>query len=102
VLEAMALETPIVATSAGGSAEIVRDRVDGLIVPIADRQALIGAMREAIADGDSTRARVKSARARIETTLSFETRMQHVEAIYVELMQRQSPAKDTHLATAQT
>ena len=102
VLEAMALETPIVATSAGGSAEIVRDRVDGLIVPIGDRTALLTAMREASADDESTRARVRSARERVETTLSFETRMHNVEAIYIELMQRQSPAKDTHLATART
>jgi glycosyltransferase involved in cell wall biosynthesis len=101
VLEAMALETPIVATSAGGSAEIVRDRLDGLIVPIGDRQALIAAMREAIADVDSARARVRSARERVETDLSFETRMRNVEAIYVELMQRQT-TNGADLATART
>jgi glycosyltransferase involved in cell wall biosynthesis len=101
VLEAMALETPIVATSAGGSAEIVRDRVDGLIVPIGDPRALLTAMREAIVSAGATRARVQSARERVETVLSFDTRMHNVEAIYVELMQQQT-TNGTHLAAART
>ena len=103
VLEAMALETPIVATSAGGSAEIVRDGVDGLIVPPGDVPALTAAIREAISHGDATAARVRSARSRVETDLSFETRMRTVEAIYLDLMQRH-PAQNggTRFAAART
>ena len=102
VLEAMALETPIVATSAGGSAEIVRDGIDGLIVPPGDVPALTGAIREAISHGDATAARVRSARSRVETDLSFETRMRSVEAIYLDLMQRDPARNGTHLAAART
>lgn len=102
VLEAMALETPIVATSAGGSAEIVRDRLDGLIVPANDAQALTAAIRDAIAHRDDTAARARSARIRVETDLSFETRMRTVEAIYVDLMQRHSATDGTRLAAART
>jgi glycosyltransferase involved in cell wall biosynthesis len=102
VLEAMALETPIVATSAGGSAEIVRDRIDGLIVRPGDVRGLTAAIREALAGGDATAARVRSARDRVETDLSFATRMRSVEAIYVDLMQRHSTTNGTHLAAART
>jgi glycosyltransferase involved in cell wall biosynthesis len=102
VLEAMALETPIVATSAGGSAEIVRDRIDGLIVRPGDVPGLTAAMAEAMAHADATAARVRSARTRVETDLSFETRMRTVEGIYVDLMQRQSTTNGTHLAAART
>jgi glycosyltransferase involved in cell wall biosynthesis len=102
VLEAMALETPIVATSAGGSAEIVRDRVDGLIVKPGDVRGLAAAMREAIDDAGATAARVRSARTRVETDLSFDTRMRTVEAIYVDLMQRHSTTDGTRLAAART
>ena len=102
VLEAMALETPIVATSAGGSAEIVRDRVDGLIVKPGDVRGLAGAMREALDDAGATAARVRSARTRVETDLSFDTRMRTVEAIYVDLMQRHSTTDSTRLAAART
>jgi len=102
VLEAMALETPIVATSAGGSAEIVRDRLDGLIVPAGNVPELVAAIRQAITDRGATDARVGSARARVETELSFETRMRMVEAIYVDLMQRRSTTDGTRLAAART
>jgi len=102
VLEAMALETPIVATSAGGSAEIVRDRIDGLIVRPGDVPALTAAIREAIGGGDATADRVRSARHRVETDLSFDTRMRSVEAIYVDLMQRHSTTNGTRLAPART
>lgn len=102
VLEAMAFETPIVATSAGGTAEIVRDGIDGLIVPTDNVQALSAAIETVLRDPDAARARAASARRRVETDLSFETRMSTVEAIYVELFQRRSGANSTRLATART
>ena len=87
VLEAMALETPIVATDAGGTAEISRDGIEGLIVPAGDRAALAGAIDAVLADPRQTAARVAAARRRVETDLSFETRMHRVEAIYQELFE---------------
>jgi glycosyltransferase involved in cell wall biosynthesis len=102
VLEAMAFETPIVATSAGGTAEIVRDGIDGVIVPIGNVPALSAALEALLRDPEAARARAASARRRVETDLSFETRMSAVEAIYVELFQRRSGANSTRLATART
>lgn len=86
VLEAMALETPIVATDAGGTREIVRHGVDGLIVPTGDAQALSAAMVEALSDSASTRKRVNSARLRVETDLSFSARTDAMERIYRRLV----------------
>jgi glycosyltransferase involved in cell wall biosynthesis len=85
VLEAMALESPVVATDAGGTAELVQHGRDGLIVASGDAGALATAMDHAIADGDATRARVKAARRRVETDLSFDSRRRALEAIYREL-----------------
>ena len=102
VLEAMAFETPVVATSAGGTAEIVRDGIDGVIVPIGNVPALSAAIDALLRDPEAARARATSARRRVETDLSFETRMSAVEAIYVELFQRRSGANSTRLATART
>jgi glycosyltransferase involved in cell wall biosynthesis len=45
VLEAMAFETPLVATDVGGTAELARDGVEGLIVPPGNEEALVVAMR---------------------------------------------------------
>jgi glycosyltransferase involved in cell wall biosynthesis len=102
VLEAMALESPIVATSAGGTAEIVRNGVDGVIVPTGQVRPIADAIESVLRDPEAARARAASARRRVETDLSFEARMTAVEAIYVELFQRRSSANAARLATART
>jgi len=102
VLEAMALETPVVATSAGGTAEIVRHGVDGLIVPIGSAPVIATAIETVVRDPDGARSRARAARHRVETDLSFATRMSAVEAIYVELFQQRSAGDTTRLAAART
>lgn len=89
VLEAMALESPVVATSVGGTAELLVNGVDGLLVPPGDVQALVSAIRTALTDRAARLDRAASARRRVETDLSFETRMARVEAIYCALMDRE-------------
>jgi glycosyltransferase involved in cell wall biosynthesis len=85
VLEAMALGTPIVATDAGGTAEIMRNNIEGIIIPTNDLGALIRAIGLVLEDAKSAGDRTKAARSRIETDLSFERRMRKVEALYEEL-----------------
>ncbi len=85
VLEAMALESPIVDTDAGGTAEIARHGIEGLIVPIRNQPALTAALLEAMRDAEPTATRVRAARRRVETELSFDARLRKVEAIYDKL-----------------
>ncbi len=82
VLEAMAVETPVVATTAGGTAELLTDDVHGLLVPRGNPGALQDAIARTLADPAATRRRVAAARLRIEQDLSFERRMQRLEAVY--------------------
>lgn len=86
VLEAMALETPIVATAAGGTAELVHDGVHGRIVPIGRVDRLIHGMQEALANTSVARKMADRARLRVEGELSFEARVRKVEGIYAEMM----------------
>jgi len=88
VLEAMALETPIVATDAGGTSDILRADVDGLMVPCGDAGVLARAIERTLLEVKPTDARVRHARKRVETTLSFDRRMAAVERIYMELAER--------------
>lgn len=66
VLEAMAAGTPVVATTAGGIPEAVRDGEDGLLVPPGDAQALADALVRVRADPAATARRRVSARERAE------------------------------------
>jgi len=85
VLEAMALETPIVATDVGGTAELVEDGVHGRIVPPGDIHRLNGAIESLLADRTRAAAMAVNARRRVENELSFESRVRRVEAIYEEI-----------------
>jgi glycosyltransferase involved in cell wall biosynthesis len=88
VLEAMAFETPVVATDAGGTAEIARHGLEGLIVPIGKPIALASAIEETLANPEARKARVAAARARVEGELSFENRTRSIEAVYAEIYAR--------------
>lgn len=96
VLEAMAMETPVVATAVGGTAEMLKD--GGLIVPPGDPQALAAAIERTIARRDETAQRVSVARFRVEQELSFEARMAAVETIYEELMAARLQTETRHRA----
>lgn len=85
VLEAMAMESPVVATAAGGTAELVEHNVHGRIVPVHDGERLYQAIDDALSQPDRTREMTRRARARVEGDLSFEARVRRVEDIYEEV-----------------
>jgi glycosyltransferase involved in cell wall biosynthesis len=60
VLEALAVGSPVIATSVGGVPEVVRDGENGLLVPARDPHALAEAIRRFFADED-LRARLAAA-----------------------------------------
>ena len=92
VLEAMALETPVVATDVGGTSELVRDRVDGLIIQPGTERLLTDAMAVILSDVDGARARAVAARQRVESDLSFDVRMNRINSLYEDLVH---PRTDT-------
>jgi len=85
VLEAMALETPVVATAAGGTAEMIQHGIHGLVVRCGDALELATAMSQMLLQPARRAAQVAAARARVETTLSFDERVATVERIYADL-----------------
>ena len=50
VVEALAVGTPVLSTDVGGVGEILRDGVNGLLVPIGDADALAGAITRYLGD----------------------------------------------------
>src|SRR5205807_10312646 len=49
-IEAMAVATPVVATRVGGIPEIIRDGVDGFLVPPGDPPAIAARLRQLLTD----------------------------------------------------
>jgi glycosyltransferase involved in cell wall biosynthesis len=88
VLEAMALETPVVATAAGGTAELLTDGVHGRIVPVGDVPSLRDAIVAALMRREESQARAVAARLRIVGELSFDARNAKIENLYRELASR--------------
>jgi glycosyltransferase involved in cell wall biosynthesis len=62
ILEAMALEVPVVATDAGGNPDIVKEGETGWLVPTGDGAQLAAALAECLADdGEAKRRAVRAA-----------------------------------------
>jgi glycosyltransferase involved in cell wall biosynthesis len=87
VLEAMAMQLPIVATTAGGMGAFGRDGVDMLLVPPGSRDALAGGLARAIADPALAAAIASAARARAVAELSFRRRMALMKDAYDRLLE---------------
>jgi glycosyltransferase involved in cell wall biosynthesis len=96
VLEAMAMETPIVATDVGGTRELAWPDIHGLIVPPHDVPALRAAIQAALDQPSATALRTAAARRRVETDLSFSARTRRLEALYEDIIR----TRDEMITTA--
>src|SRR5439155_20245738 len=88
VLEAMAAELPVVASSVGGLPELVVDRETGILVPPGDARKLGAALGRLIDDRELRRRLGAAGRARAETVFDLGAfRRAHVE-LYDEQLAR--------------
>ncbi len=86
VLEAMALEVPIVATRVAGVPRAIDDEVNGLVVPPDDVKALAEAV-DRFAENTTLREQcAREARRTVEEHFSFAARMEQVRKVYDELI----------------
>lgn len=65
-MEAMSMELPMIACAVGGLQELVRDGVDGVLVPKESPERIADAVREIVKDGTRARAMGAAGRKRIE------------------------------------
>jgi glycosyltransferase involved in cell wall biosynthesis len=66
ILEAMASRLPVVVTAVGGNPEMVRDGIDGLLVPRGDANAVAAAILRLLDDPARSAAMGAAGRARVE------------------------------------
>jgi glycosyltransferase involved in cell wall biosynthesis len=87
VLEALAVGSPVIATSVGGVPEVVRDGENGLLVPVRDPHALAEAIRRFFAD-DDLRSRLAAAAPGSVAALSEDAVFSRIEETLAEAARR--------------
>jgi glycosyltransferase involved in cell wall biosynthesis len=86
VLEAMAMETPVVATAIAGIPKLITDGIDGILVQPGDSSALSQALGQVCSDRELAARLAAAGRETIERRSSFQRRMERVADVYDELM----------------
>jgi glycosyltransferase involved in cell wall biosynthesis len=86
LLEAMALEVPVVATRVGGVPRLIADGDNGLLVDPGSADALAAALGRLAADPDLRRQLARAGRRTVEERYSFAARMDQVRALYDALL----------------
>lgn len=89
LLEALAMELPVVATRVGGIPEVVDHGVNGLLVTPADVQSLLESIRALIDDPFRASRLGKAGRARIEKEFTAEHMAERMAEIYASLSHSQ-------------
>jgi glycosyltransferase involved in cell wall biosynthesis len=91
LLDAMAAGVPVVATAAGGVAEIVRDGLDGLLTPVGDGAALGAAIARVLGDR-ALRNRLVAAGLQRVRQFTIERTVDETLAVYRALADPATPA----------
>jgi glycosyltransferase involved in cell wall biosynthesis len=86
VREAMAMAKPVIATNAGGNSELVSSREVGWLIPMKDRAALTGAIREVLTDPSRAAAVGSAARRHVAEGFSRDLRIGRLETLYREIL----------------
>ena len=75
LIEAMACQTPVIGTNMGGIPEVIRDGIDGFIVPVNDGNALALAISKILTDKDLATRMGRSGEAKVREQLTWDTRV---------------------------
>lgn len=95
VLQAMAAGTPVVATAADGTTEVVADRWTGRLAPPGRPEAIAEALLETLHDPAAAASRARRARERIDAEFDIRGMVRALDALYLELLDPEAPAPPT-------
>ncbi len=83
VLEAMAMEVPVVSTSVGGVPEIINSHSNGILCPVGDANALSDALCCLLKNSRMRYEIAKNSRTNIENNFCFYNRVRKLEELYL-------------------
>lgn len=90
VLEALAMQRPVVATRVGGTPSLIRPDETGLLVPSEEPEALAAAIGRALADPVAAERWGQAGRILVEGEYSMAAVVRRVEAVYESLLARKA------------
>lgn len=82
VLEAMAMEIPVVSTAVAGVTELIEDGKDGILCPVRDVDGLAEAVIKVLCNQELRQNLTHAGRKRIEGQFNFADRVRALEEIY--------------------
>ncbi len=82
LVEAMLVDTPVVASDSGGHADIVRHRETGYLIPPDDLDSFAAAAAEALAGGSAIKEMLVRARADVRDRFNLARHLESMTAIY--------------------
>jgi glycosyltransferase involved in cell wall biosynthesis len=85
MLEAMASGVPVVATLVGGIPEVIKDKVNGLLVPSQNPDALADGILEALTHSSETAKRVLEAKKTMANEFNMGKWIETIQNIYSEM-----------------
>lgn len=88
ILEAMAMNVPVVSTAVSGIEELIENEKEGLIVPCGNSDALTEAMLKLINDPDLRQRMALAGREKVKDKFAFQNRVHRLEEVYKELNER--------------
>jgi glycosyltransferase involved in cell wall biosynthesis len=88
LMEAMAMELPVVATDSGGSHEVVKNRVTGLTTTGGNVRELASNMVEILTNKSLVESLIRSAREFAETNLSIQLHADKISEVYKEITEK--------------
>lgn len=91
LLESMALGTPIVATDVGGNRELVRDGIEGFIVPTGDAEAVAERIIQLLEDPELRVKMGRAGRARIDRRFTAGRMVDDTVQLYERLLDQRVP-----------
>jgi len=91
IMEAMAAALPVVATDAGGNAELVRHGSTGFVVPIGDAASMAARLVDVLSDPRLARQMGRRGRAVADRALSLERKRAAYRELYCSVLDNRRP-----------